>query len=128
MSADVLLWRNKKISSSVLGGATAVWVLFEWLNYHFLTLVCFVLVVGMLMQFVWSNASGLMNRTPSQMPRVVLPDELFDNIGMVIGTEINRFLGIFLQDVATNLKQLVTKMIVIRIRIIQTTDPRMIEE
>uniref|UniRef100_A0A1D1Z5C5 Reticulon-like protein n=2 Tax=Anthurium amnicola TaxID=1678845 RepID=A0A1D1Z5C5_9ARAE len=107
-SADVLLWRNKKISFGVLTGATAIWVLFEWLNYHFLTLVCFALVVGMLIQFVWSNASGLMNRSPSQVPRLVLPDELFVNIGMVIGTEINRFLG-FLQDVASgrSLKQLI---------------------
>ncbi|QCD87819.1 Reticulon [Vigna unguiculata] len=32
-------WRNKKISASVLGGATAAWVLFELLEYHFLTLV-----------------------------------------------------------------------------------------
>lgn len=61
-AADVLLWRNKKISLSVLSAATAVWVLFEWLNYHFLTLVCFVLVIGMFVQFVWSNASGVLNR------------------------------------------------------------------
>jgi len=26
--ADVFLWRNKKISGAVLGGATALWVLF----------------------------------------------------------------------------------------------------
>lgn len=61
-AADVLLWRNKKISSSVLAGATAVWVLFEWLNYHFLTLLCFAVVLGMLAQFAWSNASGFLNR------------------------------------------------------------------
>lgn len=62
VAADVLLWRNKKISSSVLTAATAVWVLFEWLNYHFLTLVCFGLVIVMIIQFVWSNASGALNR------------------------------------------------------------------
>jgi reticulon len=28
-AADVLLWRNKKISGSVLAGATATWVIFE---------------------------------------------------------------------------------------------------
>lgn len=61
VAADVLLWRNKKISASVLSGATAIWVLFEWLNYHFLTLVCLALVLGMLAQFVWTNASGLFN-------------------------------------------------------------------
>lgn len=26
--ADVLLWRNKKIPATVLGGATAIWVVF----------------------------------------------------------------------------------------------------
>lgn len=62
IAADVLLWRNKKISASVLTGATVAWVLFEWLNYHFLTLFCFALVLGMLVQFLWSNASSLLNR------------------------------------------------------------------
>ena len=58
----MLLWRNKKISVSVLSAATVVWVLFEWLNYHFLSLLCFVLVIGMFIQFVWSNASGVLKR------------------------------------------------------------------
>ncbi|KAG1368432.1 Reticulon-like protein B8 [Cocos nucifera] len=99
VAADVLLWRNKKISSSVLTGATAIWVLFEWLNYHFLTLLCFALVIGMLIQFIWSNASGMLNRSPSEVPRLVLPDELFTNIAVSIGAQINQLLG-FIQDVA----------------------------
>ncbi|PIA39778.1 hypothetical protein AQUCO_02600324v1 [Aquilegia coerulea] len=105
-SADCLLWRNKKISAGVLTGATAIWVLFEWLNYNLLSLVFFSLVLGMLAQFAWSNASSFLNRSPSQVPRLHLPKELFANIGVTIGAEINRFLE-FLQDVATggNLKQ-----------------------
>ncbi|XP_057506159.1 reticulon-like protein B8 isoform X2 [Actinidia eriantha] len=107
-SADVLLWRNKKISAGVLAGATAIWVLFEWLNYNFLPLVCFALVLGMIAQFVWSNASGLINRSPSKVPRLVLPDELFVNVAKSVGAEVNRALG-FLQDVACggNIKQFV---------------------
>ena len=62
LAADVMLWRNKKISASFITGATAIWVLFEWLNYHFLTLLCFTLVLGMIAQFVWSNASGVFGR------------------------------------------------------------------
>jgi len=62
IAADVLLWRNKKISASFLTGATIVWVLFEWLNYNFISLVCFVVVLGLLAQFLWSNASGFLNR------------------------------------------------------------------
>jgi len=105
-SADVLLWRNKKISASVLGGATVVWVLFEWLNYNFLTLLCFAVVIVMVAQFVWSNASGLLNRSPSDVPRLVLPNQLFVNIAVSIGAQINHALG-YLQDVACggNIKQ-----------------------
>lgn len=62
LAADVLLWRNKKISSSVLTCATVIWVLFEWLNYHFLTLIAFALFLGMLIQFAWSSASVVLNR------------------------------------------------------------------
>ncbi|XP_009356582.2 reticulon-like protein B8 isoform X2 [Pyrus x bretschneideri] len=105
-SADVLLWRNKKISASVLTAATVVWVLFEWLNYHFLTLVGFALVVGMLVQFLWSNFSGMISSSPSKVPRLVLPEDLFVNIAVSIGAEINQGLA-FVQDVAygRNVKQ-----------------------
>ncbi|MED6218284.1 Reticulon-like protein B8 [Stylosanthes scabra] len=105
-SADVLLWRNKKISASVLTGATVVWILFEWLNYHLLTLLCFALVLVMLLQFLWSNASGMVTSSPSQVPRLLLPEEVFVNIATVVGNEVNRGLR-FLQDVACggNLKQ-----------------------
>ncbi|CAN4096272.1 unnamed protein product [Withania somnifera] len=57
-SADSMLWRNKKISAGVLVRATAIWVLFEWLNYNFLSLL-----------------------SPSSVPRLVLPDDHF--IGFV---------------------------------------------
>ncbi|XP_027332305.1 reticulon-like protein B8 isoform X2 [Abrus precatorius] len=105
-SADVLLWRNKKISASVLTATTAIWVLFEWLNYNFLTLLFFVLALGMLAQFLWTNASGLFSRKPSKVPRFFLPDDIFVNIATAVGAEVNRGLR-FLQNVACggNLKQ-----------------------
>jgi len=98
-SADVLLWRNKKISSSVLAVATAAWVFFEWLDYHFLTIVSFVLVLGMVVQFGWSSFAGMLNGSPSNVPRLELPEELFANIGAAVGAQVNKFLG-SLQDVS----------------------------
>ncbi|XP_016901193.2 reticulon-like protein B8 isoform X1 [Cucumis melo] len=111
-SADVLLWRNKKISASVLTGATIIWVLFEWLNYHFLTLVCFALVLGMLAQFIWTNVSGFLNRSSSNVPRLVLPKELFVNIAVTFGAEVNRALC-YLQDIACegNLKHFLVAVV-----------------
>ncbi|KAF6172052.1 hypothetical protein GIB67_029470 [Kingdonia uniflora] len=105
VTANVLIWRKKKIFASVLTGSTSIWILFEWLNYQFLSLIFFSIIIGMVAQFLWSNASGLMNRSPSQAPRIVLPDELFVNIVITIGAKVNRFLA-FLQNVASggNLK------------------------
>ncbi|XP_057527044.1 reticulon-like protein B8 [Amaranthus tricolor] len=107
-SADVLLWRNKKISGSVLAGATAIWVMFEWLNYNFLSLACFSIAAGLLVQFLWSNASGFMNRSQVEVPRIQLPEEWFGNAGIAIGRELNRA-SRFLQNIACggNLKQFV---------------------
>ncbi|WOL15346.1 hypothetical protein Cni_G24127 [Canna indica] len=105
-SADVMLWRNKKISSSVLISATIIWVLFEWLNYHFLTMIAFVLFIGMLAQFAWANASVVLNRSTSQVPRLVIPEEVFSNVAVSLGAQINQFLR-YIQDVSCgrNLKQ-----------------------
>lgn len=97
-SADLLLWRNKKISSSVLAGATLIWAFFEWLDYHLLSILCLALIVGMVAQFSWSNASSIMNRQ-SEIPRLVLPKELFVNAAVSVGAQVNQFLG-FIQDVA----------------------------
>lgn len=61
-AADVILWRNKKISASVLGVATGVWVLFELLEYHLLTLVCHLLILALAVLFLWSNASTFIHK------------------------------------------------------------------
>ncbi|KAL2896561.1 Reticulon-like protein B8 [Bienertia sinuspersici] len=64
--------------------------MFEWLNYHFLSLICFAMALGMIAQFLWSNASGVLNMSPSEVPRIQLPDEWFVNVGMAVGREVNR--------------------------------------
>jgi len=91
-SADVLLWRNKKISSSVLGVATLAWVFFEWLDYHLLTIASFALVLGMAVQLAWSALA-------SNVPRLEVPEELFADAGRAAGAQVNRALGA-LQDIS----------------------------
>ncbi|XP_019182276.1 PREDICTED: reticulon-like protein B8 isoform X2 [Ipomoea nil] len=105
-AADVMLWRNKTISGSVLGSATIIWLLFEWLNYHLLTLVCFAIVMLMLGQFLWVNAAEKFSSSPIKLPRLAIPDHVFVNIAKSLGGEVNRGLG-FLQDIACsgNMKQ-----------------------
>ncbi|KAL1556865.1 Reticulon-like protein [Salvia divinorum] len=61
--ADVILWREKKVSAGILGGATAVWFLFEVLEYHFVSLICYALILGSALLFQWSNAASFLSRS-----------------------------------------------------------------
>ena len=61
-AADVFLWRDKKVSAGVLGGATAAYVLFDVLEYHLLTLVCHVLMLGLIGLFLWSSANTFIKK------------------------------------------------------------------
>lgn len=56
------MWKNKKMSGGVLGGATAAWVLFELMEYHLLTLVCHVMIVVLAVLFLWSNATVFIHK------------------------------------------------------------------
>lgn len=61
-AADIFLWRDKKVSGGVLGGATVAWILFELLEYHFLTLICHIFMAALAVVFLWSNASFFINK------------------------------------------------------------------
>ncbi|XP_010925814.1 reticulon-like protein B2 [Elaeis guineensis] len=92
--ADVFLWRNKKISAGVLGGATAVWVLFELLEYHLLTLVCHCLILSLAILFLWSNASIFINKAPPRILEVSIPKDLAVNVALSLRYEINRAIAV----------------------------------
>ncbi|KAH7849309.1 hypothetical protein Vadar_016045 [Vaccinium darrowii] len=98
--ADIFLWRNKKISAGVLGGATAIWVLFDLLEYHLLTLVCHLLILSLAIFFLWSNASKFINKSPPRIPEVQIPEEQFLEIASALRFEINRAL-VVLRDIAS---------------------------
>ncbi|GLT60637.1 hypothetical protein SLA2020_333950 [Shorea laevis] len=98
--ADVFLWRNKKISAGVLGAATVVWVLFELIEYHLLTLVCHILVLALALMFLWSNAHTFINKTRPHIPEVHLPEELFLEVAAALRMEINYAFAV-LHDIAS---------------------------
>ncbi|KAJ8768598.1 hypothetical protein K2173_022719 [Erythroxylum novogranatense] len=98
--ADIFLWRNKKISAGVLGGATAVWVLFELLEYHLLTLVCHGLILALAILFLWSNASTFINKTPPRIPEIYIHEEPVIKFASGMRVEINRTFAV-LRDIAS---------------------------
>ncbi|CAN1264309.1 Reticulon-like protein B3 [Linum perenne] len=88
-AADVLLWRNKKISGAVVGVATAIWVLFELLEYHLITLVCHFSILSLAILFLWSNASTFINKSPPKIPEVVIPEKCILEIASVLRVQFN---------------------------------------
>lgn len=56
-AADVLLWKDTKTSAAVVGGATILWLLFEVVEYHLLTLASHVMIATLTILFLWSNAT-----------------------------------------------------------------------
>ncbi|KAL0290718.1 UNVERIFIED_CONTAM: Reticulon-like protein B2 [Sesamum angustifolium] len=98
--ADVFLWRDKKVSAGVLGGATAIWVLFDVLEYHLLTLVCHVLIVGLALLFLWSSAMTFINKSPPRIPEVSIPEEPALKFASALRIEINHGLAV-LRDIAS---------------------------
>ncbi|XP_074296534.1 reticulon-like protein B14 isoform X2 [Silene latifolia] len=56
--ADVLLWRNKTLSASILAGFSTIWFLFEVVELHFVTMLCYILMLSMLLLFTWIQASN----------------------------------------------------------------------
>ncbi|KAJ4752482.1 Reticulon-like protein [Rhynchospora pubera] len=88
--ADLLLWKDKKLSAGILGSVTAIWLLFEVLGYHLLTFICHALILCLAVLFVWSNASAFINKSPPRIPEVSIPEDLIVKIALSIRYEINR--------------------------------------
>jgi hypothetical protein len=98
-TADVLLWKDKKISAAVIGGATVLWALFEVVDYHLLTLISHVLIVALAILFLWSNATVFIKKSPPDVPEVQISEDLAVNIALALRTDINRAL-VLLREIA----------------------------
>ncbi|CAL5042639.1 unnamed protein product [Urochloa decumbens] len=94
-TADVLLWKDKKTSAVVIGGATVIWVLFEVLDYHLLTLISHVLIGVLAVLFLWSKATTFIKKSPPNIPLVQIPEDLVVNVSRALRNDINRALHLF---------------------------------
>ncbi|CAA2960099.1 reticulon B9 [Olea europaea subsp. europaea] len=86
--ADIVSWRNKNLSASILIGFTVIWFLFEVVEYNFVTFFCHVSIVVMLVVFAWSTGAGLAHRNPPDLRALTIPESTF----RWLLTKIHRFL------------------------------------
>ncbi|GMP33007.1 hypothetical protein CsSME_00006516 [Camellia sinensis var. sinensis] len=57
--ADVLLWKDKKVSAAILMGISIIWFLFEVVEYNFLTLLCHLIISTILIIFIWNKVADI---------------------------------------------------------------------
>ncbi|KAK4486482.1 hypothetical protein RD792_009164 [Penstemon davidsonii] len=67
--ADVFLWKDKKLSALVFGGATTIWILFYVLDYNLLTLLSQGIVM-INIAFIFFRF-----RSPPQIPELSITEE-----------------------------------------------------
>eukprot|EP00250_Pteridium_aquilinum_P016317 c23047_g2_i1 orf=582-1328(-) len=105
-SADILLWRKKHLSAGFLVGATVVWFLFEWIGYHFISVVAFLLLGLVVGLFAWSSGAAFLNRAPPPVPRLQLSDEQVIYWAKTVKIQVNKALAILYEIViAKDVKQ-----------------------
>ncbi|XP_028785810.1 reticulon-like protein B9 [Neltuma alba] len=63
-AADILMWKDKKLSAVILVGMSTIWLLLEVVEFHFITLLSYFLIFNILFFFLWYNSAGLITWSP----------------------------------------------------------------
>lgn len=92
-SADVLLWRKKHLSASFLAAATVLWFLFEWIGYHFVSVISFLLLGLVVVLFAWSNVAAFLNRAPPPVPKLQLSNDQVFYVANNVSVYVNEVLA-----------------------------------
>ncbi|KAL2561536.1 hypothetical protein AAZV13_20G087900 [Glycine max] len=92
--ADILLWKDKISSASMVAGFSIIWFLFEVVEYNFLTLLCHILMAIMLILFVWYNAAGLITWNLPQIYDFQIPEPTFRFLFQKFNSFLRRFYDI----------------------------------
>ncbi|CAG7904067.1 reticulon-like protein B14 [Brassica rapa] len=88
--ADIMFWKNKKESGTILAVFTLIWFLFEVVEYPFITFLCQILLISIFIFFIWSyiGSSQLIKRRPPSIDDLKISEStwrlLFDKINWFI--------------------------------------------
>ncbi|KAK9278666.1 hypothetical protein L1049_028240 [Liquidambar formosana] len=91
--ADVLLWRNRTVSAALLIGITVIWFLFEVVEYNFVTLLCHMVITGMLVVFIWCTAADVFKWTPPKIPEIIMDESTFEAVVSIFHERFSQLLS-----------------------------------
>ncbi|KAL3824798.1 hypothetical protein ACJIZ3_020827 [Penstemon smallii] len=91
--ADVLLWRNTKVSAAILIGIATIWFLFEVVEYNLVTFLCHLFITTMLLIFIWSTTAEFFKWNPPNIPKIILQDSTFRDLALILHKKFNYLLS-----------------------------------
>ncbi|KAI9120250.1 hypothetical protein K1719_008898 [Acacia pycnantha] len=89
--ADILMWKEKKLSAAMLVGISTIWFMLEVVEFHFITLLCYFLISTMLFFFLWYNSAGLLTWSPPCIYEVGISESTW----RYLFKRLNRFMRTF---------------------------------
>ncbi|XP_057431135.1 reticulon-like protein B5 [Lotus japonicus] len=93
--ADIILWRDKRNSTSVLTGVTLLWILFKSMDYTLLSFICDSLILLLAMLFLWTHLTTFIDIPPPKLSAFILPHGLLVDIAHSMTSGLNKLLIIF---------------------------------
>ncbi|XP_022774900.1 reticulon-like protein B9 [Durio zibethinus] len=100
--ADVLLWRNRNASAALLIGVSAIWFLFEVVEYNFVTLLCHISITTMLVIFIWCMTAEYFGWNRPQIPELLSNEHTFQEVVSNFHLRFNQYLRYFLHIAGGN--------------------------
>ncbi|MED6118712.1 hypothetical protein PIB30_005184 [Stylosanthes scabra] len=91
--ANVILWRKKSVSTSVIVGVTLIWFFYVRMDYTFLSFTCDSLILLLAILFLWSHLSSFINISPPRLSS--LPEGFVLDIVFSITNILNQLLITF---------------------------------
>ncbi|XP_047154767.1 reticulon-like protein B1 [Vigna umbellata] len=94
--ADIILWRNKKISLSVLVGVTFIWLFFKRMDYTVISFICDSLILLVAMLFLRSLLTSFIRILPPlELSSFLLPKGLLVSTAISVTRILNNLLMTF---------------------------------
>ncbi|KAF8405131.1 hypothetical protein HHK36_010029 [Tetracentron sinense] len=81
---DIFLWRNRKLSLSVLLATTATWVLLEVYQFNFITVFSWVAMSIVAFMFLWGNMHRLLGKEAPSMSGLEISEQTAREIAYTI--------------------------------------------
>ncbi|KAK8946510.1 Reticulon-like protein B16 [Platanthera zijinensis] len=92
LAADIILWKCWGVSVVIIVVATVAWLVFEKSGLSFLTISSDVLLILIILRFIWVNSAGMLNKSLSPLPELVLSEEMVNNAAASFRVKVNNML------------------------------------